>query len=156
MTPEEKAELWNRVVDPILGRPMHYRLIGQSVQPASLGDWATTLEHEDRRVRKTRIGPFEVSTVFLGLDHNFSSMGPPILFETMTFLASPHRENQTLAEHAQEIDADGMNDEDGRTCTWSEAEAMHQRAVNWIVAHFAVPGEEPVEITGEEASTVPR
>jgi hypothetical protein len=141
LTPEQK-ELWNRVTNPITGRPMHYRLLGQSTQPASLGDWATSFENEDRRVRKTQIGPFEVSTVFLGLDHDFSGLGPPVLFETMTFLRG---------EGA--VDVEGMNDEDGRSSKWAEAEAMHQKAVDWIVNNYAAPGEEPVEVTGDEAST---
>jgi hypothetical protein len=41
---------------------------------------------DKRRVALTRIGPFEVSTVFLGIDHNFRMDGPPMIFETMTFL----------------------------------------------------------------------
>ena len=136
-------ELWNQIEDPLTGRAHHYRLVGQSFQPVSLREWATiTMQGEDRRVRLTRVGPFEISTVFLGLDHNFFGDGPPILFETMTFLRG---------EGLQ--DAEGMNDEDGRACTWPEAERMHQRAVDWIVRLYAAPGEEPVDITGDEAST---
>jgi hypothetical protein len=30
-------------------------------------------------------GGARVSTVFLGIDHNFSCQGPPVLFETMIF-----------------------------------------------------------------------
>ncbi len=140
MTKDEK-KLWDQVYNPITGRSDHYRLVGQSVQPVSLGEWATSMEHENRRVRLTRIGPFEVSTVFLGLDHNFSGVGPPVIFETMTFLRG--------VESGEEID----NEQDGRSCTWTEAEAMHQRAVDWIVQHRAAPGEKSIEITGDDAST---
>lgn len=31
------------------------------------------------------VGNIRVSTVFLGIDHNFSKHGPPVLWETMTF-----------------------------------------------------------------------
>lgn len=37
-----------------------------------------------RRVAETQVGPFWVSTVWLGLDHSFGS-GPPLIFETMVF-----------------------------------------------------------------------
>jgi hypothetical protein len=41
--------------------------------------------HGDRIIDKTKIGKNEVSTVFLGINHNFSMRGRPILFETMIF-----------------------------------------------------------------------
>ena len=46
--------------------------------------WAHAMETRSRKVASTRIGPIEVSTVFLGIDHQFGD-GPPMLFETMTF-----------------------------------------------------------------------
>ena len=64
---------------------------------------------EDRTVAKTTGGEPLVSTVFLGLDHQWG-YGPPLVFETMLF--------------------DGP--EDGyqeRYATWAEAEAGHERAV---------------------------
>jgi len=56
--------------------------------------WAATFK--DNRIVKQEtvteleglVSPFDslwVSTVFLGLDHNFSSKGPPVVFETMVF-----------------------------------------------------------------------
>lgn len=42
-------------------------------------EWGT-----DRRVARTVIGDITVSTVWLGLDHDFRT-GVPIIFETMTF-----------------------------------------------------------------------
>lgn len=36
-----------------------------------------------RVVMQHEIGDSHVSTVFLGLDHNFTGEGPPILFETL-------------------------------------------------------------------------
>lgn len=47
--------------------------------------WGEWLETAERHVAQTRIGNVWVSTVFLGLDHNFFGEGPPILFETMIF-----------------------------------------------------------------------
>jgi hypothetical protein len=52
----------------------------------SLQEWAVWFESFDNRVIKQyeRDG-YLVSTVFLGIDHNWSGKGPPILFETMIF-----------------------------------------------------------------------
>jgi len=45
----------------------------------------------NRRVAKTKLkNGFMVSTVFLGIDHNFSGQENPLLFETMVF---PSEEN---------------------------------------------------------------
>jgi hypothetical protein len=41
--------------------------------------------HDARRVDDTEVDELRVSTVFLGLDHNWFGSGPPILFETMVF-----------------------------------------------------------------------
>ena len=59
-------------------------------------------------VKQERIGPSRISTVFLGLDNNFSAEGPPVLWETLVF-GGP------------------LADEGGR-CAGSreQAEAMHQ------------------------------
>lgn len=38
-----------------------------------------------RRVAIDLVGGYHVSTVFLGIDHNFYGDGPPLLFETMVF-----------------------------------------------------------------------
>src|SRR4051794_10082487 len=118
-----------------------YRLVGQTPVPCKMTEWGETFSREDRRVMLTRIGPFRVSTVFLGIDHNFASHGPPILFETMTFLDAPH---------GQYNDFEAMNDEDGRSSTWLEAEATHRRAVRFLKVQYCAPGEEPLDITGED------
>jgi 20S proteasome alpha/beta subunit len=49
-------------------------------------EWAKSHERRDsnRFVANTEIGPYRVSTVFLGLDHNHG-MGRPHIFETMVF-----------------------------------------------------------------------
>lgn len=64
------------------------------------------------RVALTKIGDVKISTVFLGLNHQFSD-GPPILFETMVL--------------------GGEHDQYRQRCsTWAEAEAMHARAVERV------------------------
>jgi hypothetical protein len=47
--------------------------------------WARSFETSDRRIARTVLeDDCVVSTVFLGLDHQFGN-GPPLLFETMVF-----------------------------------------------------------------------
>lgn len=54
-------------------------------QAVDILTWGKMFETADRTVAVEMIGDWRVSTVFLGLDHNFSDTGPPILWETMVF-----------------------------------------------------------------------
>jgi hypothetical protein len=75
--------------------------------------WGECFHSEDRIVGKTEIGNVEVSTVFLGIDHNFLKVGPPLLFETMIFGG----------------DLDGYQK---RFSTWEEAEQGHKAAIKLV------------------------
>jgi len=88
-----------------------YILEGTTVVPVEdIHTWAHWFETADRVVAQTWITEdMCVSTVFLGLDHQWGD-GPPLLFETMVFLAGSER---------------GCT----RTSTWHEAEQEHQRVV---------------------------
>lgn len=67
---------------------MHYDREGR---PLDLWAWASLLEDPaQRHVRKSRIGPFRVSTIWLGIDHSFGCPGPPLIFETMIFGPEDH------------------------------------------------------------------
>jgi hypothetical protein len=61
-----------------------------------LMEWATSFEDESSRVVKQEdvAEGVKVSTVFLGLDHQWQPTGPPLLWETMIF-GGPHDEYQT-------------------------------------------------------------
>lgn len=90
----------------------HYILDGK--EPVKVSDifaWASQFETTDRKVKHTVLsGDIAVSTVFLGLDHQFGD-GPPLLFETMVF----------SGEHDQD---------QWRYSTWDEAVAGHDAAVD--------------------------
>jgi hypothetical protein len=58
-------------------------------------DFNTT---EERRIGLTQVGDISISTVFLGLDHNHSGSGNPVLFETMTFSGEEQVRYETYAE----------------------------------------------------------
>jgi len=87
----------------------HYILEGKTPVLVSKTEWARAFEIGNRHVDETYIGDLHVSTVFLGLDHQFGD-GPPLLFETMIF-GGPEDQYQT------------------RCSTWEEAEQMHERAI---------------------------
>lgn len=52
--------------------------------PCSIDEWAEMLK-KSRTVSSDTIKGVTVSTVFLGLDHNYSGEGPPLIFETLVF-----------------------------------------------------------------------
>ncbi len=56
-------------------------------QPISIEEWERLHSDMDYiRVGTTDVGPYWVSTVWLGLDHSWMEGSPPIIFETMVFL----------------------------------------------------------------------
>lgn len=96
-------------------RPRYFKLDGHEPVACTLDEWAECIERGDeRRVALTRVGHAEISTVFLGLDHNHWGKGPAILFETMIFLD------------------DGGTDDCWRYSTWAEAEVGHAKAVEMV------------------------
>ena len=83
---------------------------------ATLQEWSAMFERsfdETRRVKSTNLGDIHVSTVFLGMDHNWSGEGGPVLFETMVFRGD-------FDEHMW------------RWRTWDEAVAGHDAIVTAI------------------------
>lgn len=95
----------------------HWILVDKQPVKATLMEWGRWCEldpnESGRRIEATVIGDARVSTVFLGIDHNWRDSGPPILFETMIF-GGEHDEYQD------------------RCCTYDEAKVMHTKAI-WLV-----------------------
>ena len=73
--------------------------------------WAHWFETANRRVAVDHVGPYRVSTVFIGLNHAFSEEHPPLLFETMVF------EGQSGGRDME------------RCSTWDEAVELHELIV---------------------------
>lgn len=59
-------------------------------KPLTLEQWCELIEHNPnyKRVELTEVGPYRVSTVWLGLDHRFGRNGPPLIFETTVFTSA--------------------------------------------------------------------
>lgn len=71
----------------------HYILdaYGEPVLEPDLLTWARWFEYSDnRRLAWTETKFHNISTVFLGLDHNLWDGGPPLLWETMAFTKERH------------------------------------------------------------------
>jgi hypothetical protein len=86
------------------------------VEP-DLAEWSRWFATADRTVKQEWVGNVHISTVFLGLDHNFGRNGDrtPVLFETMLF-TNRARLNLTLWRYR----------------TWEEAEQGHQAIVERV------------------------
>lgn len=89
----------------------HYILEGHEAKKADLMTWARWFESNrlNRHVKNEEINGVRVSTVFLGLDHNWGE-GRPLIFETMVFGGK-------------------LDQEQERYSTWDEAEAGHDAMV---------------------------
>jgi len=83
------------------------------------GRWMAILSN--RRVAESTYNGCWVSTVFLGVDHNFADHGKPILFETMIFTKRKGSYKK-------------INEYQWRYRTWDEAETGHQR-ISKLVKH---------------------
>lgn len=93
----------------------HYYLNeDKTYRPAELMEWAEQFEHMERHVADDNLNGKRVSTVWLGLDHNYSG-GKPLLLETMVF------------------DEEGYEIYCERYTTWQEAEDGHEKAIQWVI-----------------------
>lgn len=54
-------------------------------KPVSMEKWVTLFEHRQQVAKTTLPGGIRVSTVYLGVNHNWDPEGPPLIYETMVF-----------------------------------------------------------------------
>jgi len=84
-----------------------------TTSPCDLEEWVNVMS-QDRRVAFTDLGNgYIISTVFLGLDHNWGE-GTPLLFETMVFSAEED-------EYMQ------------RYTTWEQARRGHKKTMQRFI-----------------------
>jgi len=85
-----RAKCYRRDATPITG-------------PNATLEWAEEFERADRQICRDELpGNVRVSTVFLGVDHNYGETGPPLIFETMIF-GGEHDDYQE--RYATEVEA---------------------------------------------------
>lgn len=98
--------------DPPNEQYNYYVMRKRKVYPVNdLHTWAEQFEFANRTVRRSFIGEFFISTVFLGMDHSFFG-GPPQLFETMIFKTKKPGDDLYQT----------------RCTTWRQALKMHREA----------------------------
>jgi hypothetical protein len=94
---------------------MYYKLNeDKSISPCTGEEWADQFEKENRHVADEEFMGKRISTVWSGLDHDYSNIGPPLLFETMVF------------------DKSGNDIYCKRHSFWEDAELGHERAKQWV------------------------
>lgn len=81
--------------------------------------------YETRFNLKTQVGKYEVSTVDLGLNHQFDESLPPLYYETMIFI-----KGDTFGERYEEENPFEYYQE--RYATEEEARIGHQKAIDYI------------------------
>lgn len=86
--------------------------------PCSIEVWGKQIEemkkNKTKHVAYEKIDDKRISTVWLGLDHQWCDNGKPLLYETMIF-----------NKDAYDIYCE-------RYSTWQEAEEGHKKAVQWV------------------------
>ena len=92
----------------------------KTYKPCPMLEWVKQLEsmmkeQGDKHIADEIVNGKRISTVWLGLDHNFCGTSQPLLFETMVFNEGS----------SSELYMD-------RYSTWQEAEAGHAKAIQWV------------------------
>jgi hypothetical protein len=92
--------------------------------------WANWYETAERHVGEDRICGYRISTVFLGLDHNWWPGARPLLYETMIFKIDPEATfGQATIKMVE------------RYATWIEAEEGHEKTVAIVTRWLRQRGE---------------
>jgi len=89
----------------------HWKLVNKEPVECGLLEWAEFFEFGDRYIKNTQFPLCWVSTVFMGIDHNFyygPEENPPLLFDSMIFEGS-------------------LDGEQWRYATYKEAEEGHEQ-----------------------------
>ncbi len=99
---------------------MYYKLNDdKTISPCSLEEWSKQFEElallDKKHVGNDVINGHYVSTVWLGMCHNYWGDGP-LVFETMVFSSKES----------------GIDEYCERYSTWSEAEEGHKKAIQWV------------------------
>jgi len=86
---------------------------GVVTEEPDMNRWMIWCAKNESHVNLTKVAEYTISTIFLGIDHNFSSEGPPVVFETMLF-------------------GENLNEKMVRTSTLKEAKQCHRDAVDFV------------------------
>jgi hypothetical protein len=119
-----------------LDHGLHYDRKGR---PIDMATWARLVEDRDYSVVAQHwVRGWMVSTVWLGLNHNYTMQGPPVIFETMIFAPKDvtvgrQDEDWEAGEDAFTTTARDLNQYQERYPTEDAAQAGHDRALAAMV-----------------------
>jgi hypothetical protein len=108
---------------------------GEVVPAATLMEWAIFMEGPQRAITLDKFGDYRVSTVFLGLNHQFMPQAPPLWFETMVF--GPGEEREIYAKKVKIH----PNLWKKRCSTRTEALGQHQEGIAWLKIYHLNPSQ---------------
>lgn len=104
--------------------------------------WALWFKDPRRKVADDMVCDVWVSTIFLGIDHNFAFTGPPILWETMAF--GPEEWSKTMERvYRPEVAIDRC------AGSWEQALTMHQQMIERMVKEHGFLWKQIESITGQ-------
>ncbi|HMF66125.1 MAG TPA: hypothetical protein VK602_00775 [Phyllobacterium sp.] len=106
----------------------HY-ILDENHQPveADMMTWARWFaDDSNRRVAEDFTGFYILSSVFLGIDHNFGWKGPPLLFETMVFLREAEIKLMFGKHRPVNEEAFELGDTCWRYSSWDDCATQHQ------------------------------
>lgn len=122
----EARAVYDSSPSPIWLRLGDHWILDDDLKPvrAPMVEWSLWFEKQrnERILRRSHLGVYLISTVFLGLDHSFGR-GAPILWETMVFDERGRRRRRDAPE------PDGLQ---WRYRTIEEATAGHSRAEAYV------------------------
>lgn len=106
MKTAKKIPDWQKAADALTsyGEPSYhrwYKEVGSRLVPCTQEEfWGLYPDAKDRKVAEDNLpNGYSVSTVFLGMDHNWGQSSLPILYETMVFPAGL-ADDQDMARYA--------------------------------------------------------
>lgn len=90
---------------PFDGAPQRPRFYNRAGEPITAEEWATAMKAPAKTVEFTAVAEvWDVSTAWLGLDHDFVGAGPPRIFETLV-VERVTREVVLTRRYSTEIEA---------------------------------------------------
>lgn len=110
---------------------------GDPVPEYNLYAWGDWFEKSgmNRRLKRTEVGDYYVSTVFLGVNYRMFEEGDPILWETMTFEIKESKVDIFGSERMINKEIEDFNGFD-RYSTKKEALAGHEEIVEKLKAYI--------------------
>lgn len=91
-----------------------------------LTEWSLAMQYDQNRVAQTVIADgIWVSTVFLGIDHNYVEGQEPLLFETMAFQVEGSQLVEQI-EFSSRRERDSFFGSARRDSNWGDAERSHK------------------------------